>query len=47
MNKKHTTTRTTASGEKVRVYIDKSGKVFITVISKDGYTIKNDICMEV
>lgn len=47
MNKKHTTTRTTSSGEKIRVYIDSKGNVFITVIDKDNFTIKKDFVLEV
>ena len=45
--KKHTTTRTTANGEKIKVYIDKDGKVFVTVIGNDNFTIKKDIVLEV
>ena len=41
--KRHSTQRTTADGEKVRVYIDYKGNVYITVIDKDGYTIKKDL----
>ena len=43
---KHTTTRTTASGEKVKVYIDSFGNVFITVIDKDNFTIKADFTID-
>ena len=47
MQKKHTTTRTTATGEKVKVYIDNKGNVYVTVIDKDNFTIKNDLVLEV
>ena len=47
MQKKHTTTRTTEKGEKIKVYIDNKGNVFITVIDKDNFTIKKDIVLEV
>lgn len=47
MQKKHTTTRTTATGEKIKVYIDSKGNIFITVIDKDNFTIKKDFVLEV
>lgn len=47
MRKKYTTTRTTDNGEKVKVYIDNKGNLFVTVIDKDNFTIKNDFVMEV
>jgi hypothetical protein len=46
MNKKHTTTRTTEKGERVKVYVDHSGQVFITVIDKDNFTIKADFVID-
>lgn len=44
--KKHTTTRTTADGEKVKVYIDYKGNVYITVIDSDNFTIVKDIVID-
>jgi hypothetical protein len=47
VNKKHTTTRTTEKGERIKVYIDSKGNIFITVIDKDNFTIKKDIVLGV
>lgn len=46
MQKKHTTTRTTTNGEKVKVYIDSKGNIYITVIGPDNFTIVKDIVID-
>lgn len=46
MKKRHTTERT-VNGEKIRVYINEQGYVFISVLGKDKFTITADIIVDI